>query len=123
MPATTYAKKLMIEALVNKTAMPSFANSYVGLATGDPGVSGSLVSEVTAADYNRIPLTFGEYTTYMANDILTSWAPSSAWGLVTYVFLIDSSQGGNMLFYDSVSGVSPGPGDLVRIPIGNFTIS
>jgi len=122
MPATTYAKKLMIEALINKTDMPLFTDSYVGLGSANPGDEGLFTGEVVAAGYNRIPISFGEYVTAMASDILVSWAPEGSWGLLTYAFLVDSRQGGNMLFYDSVTGVSPASGDILRIPVGNFII-
>ncbi len=123
MPATDYAKKIMLEAAINKTVLPLYANVYIGFSTADPGGGGSLSTEISGQGYQRIPMTFGDYVPPLTNTSQAVWVPQGTWASIGYAFLTDSSQGGNMLFYDVVTPVTPGIGYTLRIPIGNFTIT
>lgn len=123
MPATDYANQIMLEAAVNGTELPLYANVYVGFTTNNPGSAGSFVNEVFGSGYQRIAMSFGGYVPPLTNTSEGLWVPTGGWSAIGYAFLIDSSQGGNMLFYDDVTLVTPGIGHILKIPIGNFTIT
>lgn len=123
MPATDYASKIMLEAAVNKTSLPLYANVYVGWTTADPGSAGNLSTEISGPGYQRIVMTFGIYVPPLTNTSEAIWIPTGGWAAIGYAFLADSSQGGNMLYYDDVSSVTPGLGYILKIPVGNFTIT
>jgi hypothetical protein len=122
MPATDYGNQIMLEAAVNKT-LPPYANVYTGFTTGNPGTAGSFSTEVSGPGYQRIPMTFGGYVPPLTNTSEALWTPTGGWSAIGYAFLADSSQGGNMLYYDDVDSVTPGLGHILKIPIGNFTIT
>ncbi len=122
MPETTYALKILNAALVTMVPLPTYANVYVGLHSSSPGASGSFASEIVGTGYGRRYLSLTSEPHF--NDSLIEWNVASAWANVTYVSIIDSSQGGNMLLYETITPInSPQPGTIIRIPVGSLTVS
>jgi len=106
-------------------------NIYVGLSdtTIDDATTGGDVSEVTFG-YARVEcntwnaaVTTG---TAVADNTaaITFAAASGSWGTITDMFLADSTDAGNILFYCSVdNSKTVGSGDTVQIDAGSFDVT
>lgn len=122
MAETDYLTQKLQETWVAGASFPVYANVYVGLLGADPTTSGSFASELSGAGYGRKYVGFESYPFSNTNEIL--WAAEGAWDAFSYVFLADSSQGGNMLAYNSITEVSGVDiGYIVRIQVSNLTVT
>lgn len=122
MAETTYLRNALNARWLKGTPFPVYANLYVGLTAANPTGSGSFASEIVSAGYGRrgLVLTAAPYS----NSEEIVWIPESFWPNVTNLFIADSSQGGNMLMFETVGPiVAPGPGKLIRIQAGNLTFT
>jgi hypothetical protein len=102
---------------------PAYANVYVGFSAGDPGAAGDLSTEVSGPGYSRKPVSFGDAPFANTNELL--WSAEGTWSSVLdYVFLADSSQGGNVLNSASITTVpTPSAGFKIRIQVGALTVT
>lgn len=79
-------------------------NLYMALLTGDPGEAGSQLVEAAYAGYTRVPIIRGsggwEYKDEGAKNIpVATWQPNDDPEVtITHIAVMDSLQGGNMLF-------------------------
>jgi hypothetical protein len=93
-------------------------NLYVALLTGDPGESGDQNVEATYNGYTRVPIIRGasgwEYKNGGAANIpLATWQPNEdPLVTITHIAVMDSLEGGNMLFKKELP-------DSVDIPTGD----
>ncbi len=78
---------------------------WVGLLKEDPGYDGDASSEVTASEYNRQAVTFGDPVsgkTQNSEDVIFDVATSN-WGTIKYVALFDAAIDGNMISYSKLN--------------------
>ena len=123
MAETTYAWEILSAALVKGETFPIYANVYVSLHTADPGITGSYAAESTGVGYVRKYLSLTPSPAPYTNDELIEWVVGSLWTTVTHIAIGDSSQGGNMLLFNSITQIdNPNTGTTIRIPIGNLTV-
>ena len=123
MPATEYYKQVVLDASLRGEDI-NWAEFYIGLASSLPVTDSTIPSEITAGEYQRLSFVPTLYTDgSMTNTAKYEWAAASVWASVNYVFISNSSQGGKAVLYDSVDSVDAVAGTIIRIPIGNFTIT
>jgi len=114
--ATDYMEQAVVELLFMNADLPLIGdqgglkgsdiegNLYMALLTGDPGEAGSQLVEAAYSGYTRIPIIRGplgwEYKDGGAKNIpMATWQPNNdAQVTVTYIAVMDSLEGGNMLF-------------------------
>lgn len=118
MPATDYYKQIILEG-----GTVDLSNAFVGLATSAPITDSTVPSEVTASEYIRIVFTPSSYSSGITNVTEYVWIATSSWASVEYVFVSNSSQGGKALLYDQVTLFTPTAGTIIKIPIGNMSVS
>lgn len=122
MPETNYTESILNAALVKMVPLPTYANIYVGLHDANPTATGSFANEITGSGYGRAYLSLTDEP--YSNDTVIEWIVTGPWATVTYLSVSDSSQGGNMLLYNSISTITnPQAGTTIRIPVGNLTIT
>lgn len=127
---TTYYAAILLNALLGKADHPSYSDVYLALFTADPTTSGSLVSEVSGGDYDRVALEdkFPTATGLtVSNDTLIEFPLSTGvWGTVTHVGLCDSGTpgAGNLLRYAPLQPGSQyiGSGFTPKFSIGNLIL-
>lgn len=108
MAATTY-----LQELISQGSNSKLKTAYVGLWVGNPGVGGSVASEVSAGEYSRQLVSWDPGQLLLTNDTTITWAQASShWGFITHVALCDSLTGVNVLVYQALS--SP-----VEVPTGS----
>lgn len=126
MTATKYYKQIVLDASFSGTGI-NWANTYVGLSSGPPSSSTSEVAgEITASEYVRIAFTpslFDDVDADITNTTEYVWTAESNWGSIGCAFLSDSSQGGKALIYGTFDSESITSGTIIRIPIGNLSVS
>lgn len=123
MANTNYTKEIVAAALMRTADFPTYANVYLGLHSANPGGSGNYINEIVGTGYVRVNLSLTSGYPH-TNDEVIQWVVGSLWSDVTYISVGDSSQGGNMLLFESITTITgPDVGTIIRIPIGNLTIS
>ena len=104
MEFTTYLADAVLDHVNNLAALTQ-TPLYLGLFTADPTVLGSLVAEVTAAEYTRMAITWNTAANRETKNAASITFPTatSVWGTVTHVAIIDTSvlTTGN-IYYSSV---------------------
>lgn len=104
-------RKKVGDHLLGKTDIGSIGDLWMGIATSDPGDSGSYAGEVVGTGYGRINVTslFGAFdaTTGIATNIaaIDFGQPGSDWGTGAYVFFCDSESGtsaGSMIYKEEI---------------------
>lgn len=122
MSNTDYTREILAGALLRTADFPTYANVYVGLHFANPGSSGTYAGEIVGTGYVRTNLSLTDYP--HSNDDVIQWVVGGPWADVTYISVGDSSQGGNMLLFESITTIqSVDSGVIIRIPIGNLIIS
>jgi|APHM01.1.fsa_nt_gi hypothetical protein len=128
-----YLQQALRDHFKNGTQLP-LQDTYLGIATQDPGETGSLIGEPTGAWYSRqqINTTGGATPTFTsaatgtgfenAQTVLFPTATTTP-GSVSHFFLITTTTGGtgqNMLFYTSADTArSIASGDEPKFSAGN----
>lgn len=111
MPMTAAWRKKVGDHLLGKTDIGALGDLWMGIATSDPGASGSYAGEVVGTGYARINVTslFGAFdaTTGIATNtsVVNFGVPGSNWGTSAYVFFADSVSGtgaGTMKYKEAV---------------------
>jgi hypothetical protein len=103
--ATTYLANKLLDHLL-KVAAYTQPSTYVGLATSNPGDSGSLAGEPSGNGYAREQETnWGVSGATASNQTQLDFGPAAggAWGTLTHWFIADASSAGNVLIYASLS--------------------
>ena len=106
------------------------ATVYVGLCTGV--TAGGVVSgEPSTNNYARVAVT-NNATNFPAasagsksnGTAINFPTPSGAWGSLTTIFVSESSSGNtNTIGYATISTITPGNGDTVKVNIGGLTVT
>jgi len=104
-------------------------NLYIALLTGDPGEGGSQLVEAAYTGYTRVPIVRGllgwEYKDGGAKNIpVATWQPNEDPVVtITYFAVMDSLQGGNMLFKKELPAPVDIPtGDQAQIDYNQLTV-
>ncbi len=122
MPVTEFVQLAVANALFRGiSTVFVHTNAYVGLFTSDPGYLGDQSNEVTGGSYARVQPSWSRLTDAGICDDISFVEATASWGTVTYVAMLDSASGGNMLAYE----VLPTPrtldsGDEVFLPGSSF---
>ena len=102
------------------------ANVYVALFITMPAEDGSGAVEPSGGAYARTAVTFNAPvggTMANAADVIFAQATAS-WGLVLGFGLYDSSVGGNLLYFNTLTNSKQiDAGDQFRFPAGQLTVS
>jgi hypothetical protein len=123
-PVTERWKRMSSE-LVLKGQGTSVNTSYVGLA-GDNFDPESLpvIGEASGAGYARVPVQWTDFVADMRNTGAIVWSVSGTWPPLLTVFVSDSSQGGGVLMYETVGGLTAlTDGDVVSIALGDLILT
>jgi hypothetical protein len=98
---------------------------YIALHVSNPTSDGS-VGELVGNGYSRQNISFSVNSEVQSNNILAIFGPCNTinWGLVGWVSIWDSFEGGNCYW----QGPSPNPsiiniGDQLRIPIAGLNLT
>ena len=128
--ATDYEIEV-IDHVFDGYSLPSPPNTlYIALHTGDPTNDGD-ENEVSASDYERIPVSESDFTTSGSNprratndvDIVSEEAESN-WGTIDHISIWDSSDGGRCFYVGETEEAQTIPaGDEFYIPEGLLDIS
>jgi len=124
MPKTTYLDNNFLNVALRNTPFTPPATIYVALFTVAPGVGGG-GTEVAGGGYGRQLVTFtAPVNGQVSNtaDILFPVA-SATWGTIVAFALMDTSSGGNMLYFGNLS--TPRlvlASDQVRFPVSQLIV-
>ena len=127
--ATSYISNYLEDQLVNHVfraaSFVSPTNVYVGLFPGDPGETGTAVSELSANGYQRTVAHFAAPIGGVSSndqDVIFPVA-SGNWATITHIGIFDGSAVGNMLFYGKLATpVTISSGNNFRLPVGNLSV-
>ncbi len=135
MYACDYLEKVFLNVLRGNTfTAPS--KCYLGLYINDPGESGTAGSEVNYSGYTRMEITFSEPAASNGGIGIQSLTdikfpvPETAAGTATYIGILDSLSGGNMLARNELTeplviGANQPPvllaGDIMLYLAGNLS--
>ncbi len=131
MPATLYTIDQSLDYDFGKETYVPPDTFYLGLSTTAIDSSGSTVTEPADASYERytIPNDDKTFWSYASGGVILSGSSvsfpqsSEAWGEIVSVFLADSSSGGNVWYYDSLSpSVHIGVNTVVTFEPGTIKI-
>lgn len=130
MNETTYLIHAYLNALVGKAAFPTITDGYLCLFTADPGLAGSLASEVSGGAYVRLPIKakLGSPSGGAMTNTLAITFPTATlnWGTITHIGIADALTAGtgNLLLWRAMLPTSQyvGAGQVLEIPIGSLII-
>jgi hypothetical protein len=125
---TTYEENRLLDIMLGNGTP---ATVYVGLCTG-VAANGTITGEPSGNNYARIALT-NNATNFPAASAgsksngtqINFNVPSGSWGTLTTFFVSDSASGNtNTKEYCTITTITPGNGDTVKIVIGGtaFTL-
>lgn len=122
MPVTERWKKLSTEIALK--GQGATINAYVGLATASfVPESNPIIGEMYGTGYQRQPVSWTDFTADMRNLAPILWVVSGSWPAGKYVFLSDSSQGGQVLMYGNVPTINSSSRDTITIPTGSLILT
>lgn len=95
MSATTFGRRLVVDYLTG-------TGLWMALFTSDPGLSGSLLGEVSGGGYARVSLdglmTAADSGGISTNTEALNFGPATDdWGTVRFVGFMDAETGGNLI--------------------------
>ncbi len=128
-----YLKSTILNRLFVDADLLSLDNMYVSLWCSNPVDSfGNLKDhgEVTPPSYGRVPIPYqvGSFTEVLGEDVrnnieITFDEAQEDWGVVTYVALFDSEEGGELLFSHKLNtSREVVVGDIVKFPVSSLRI-
>lgn len=100
-------------------------SSNAGLETNDIGAS----TEISGGGYARLPVIASQLsvnaTPVGTNTVKFEFDPTTAnWATITHAALVDAATGGNVIiWFQLTAAITPLSGNIVRIPIGNLSIT
>lgn len=124
MAFTSYTDNALLGHLLGSTTYTKPSTLYVALFVGDPASGGTEISTSGSA-YARIAATFTISSGVATNTAAVEWATAtSAWGSITWVAIYDAVTGGNQLVTAQLASAKTiGSGDVLRIPIGQLSVT
>lgn len=102
--ATQYLAKKWLDHALGKAAWTMPPAIYLGLFTGDPTATGSLIDEVAGGSYGRQEMTSKMDVTALSTGLSSNNAaiifasPTANWNVITHYGIMDALTSGNMLF-------------------------
>lgn len=125
MPMTQYLANQLANATIRNTAYTSPATVYAALYSVAP-TANTAGTELTGNGYSRQITTFSAPSagTAASNVSVTFGAASgNNWPVVVAVGITDSASGGNIMYFNTISGRNVKVGDSLTFDSGNITIS
>ena len=103
MDFSNYLANKLISASVRNTSYPAPRNVYLALFKTDP-TKNNVGIEVTGASYTRPEVTFTVPADGVSqNSALVTYAVATTdWGEASYVGIMDSKEGGNLLYFTAL---------------------
>ena len=139
--ATNYLERALIELLFMNEDLVGIGDQnglkgsdiegslYIALLTGDPGENGSQLVEANYEGYTRVPIVRGnpgwEYKEGGVKNVpVATWQPNEDPTVtITHFAVMDSLQGGNMLFKKELpSPIDIPTGDQAQISYNQLTV-
>lgn len=96
---TTYLKNKLLEHITGKTTYTKPTNTYIGLLTDDPTVSGNSTAEVYGGSYARQQVTWGTAANGLIKNTALITFPAMPSGTIKYWGVYDAATNGNLLEY------------------------
>jgi hypothetical protein len=121
---TDFLKSELANWLLRGQAPAVFGTFYLALFTADPGPTGSMASEVAAAEYARQVITFGAPAPagVVANDAIILFPDAvSGWGTITWVGIMDTlATGGGTVRqkFQLPTPIAIAAGSSFKVPVG-----
>lgn len=124
---SNYLANALLSHIFGIAEFSAIPNFYLGLSTGNPGDSGSLIYEPNGNNYSRIIANNWslalEKVSSNTND-LSFPVSLASWGNITHVFIADALTGGNILFYSAMMpNVITYVDDIIRFISDAITIT
>ena len=102
---------------------------YVALSTADPRDDGAGACEPTGGSYTRVETSNADWASASGGAISNANAiefpqATANWDTITHFALYDAAVGGHLLACGPLSSAKTvAVGDLVRVPVGNLTVT
>lgn len=124
MAMSNYLENKLLEAVVKNTSYTPPATVYVALYSTAPTDS-SAGTELSGSGYSRQAVTFDSAAngSIASNVSVTFGAASADWSTVVATGIVDTSSGGNILFYKTTAPRNIKSGDSLTIASGDITIT
>lgn len=124
MPITDHLANQIANATLRNQSYSSPANVYISLYTTAPTVTTS-GTEVSGNGYSRQLATFGAPSSGNTSTTgnITFTCTGNTWGSVVAFAVVDSSTGGNIMWFNTIQSRRVIPDDSVILDSGNLTIS
>lgn len=123
MPMSTYLENKMLLATVGNTSYTTPATVYAALSTATM-TGNSSPTEPTGNGYSRVSTAFSITNNIATNTGNVTFTPSgNAWGFVRAVAIMDSSSGGNVLYYGSIVPKNTEVGVPISFLTGKITLT
>jgi len=124
---SNYLENALINATLRNTSYTSPATIYVALYTSDP-TDANTGTEVSGGSYARKAVTFatasGTSGSVATNADVTFDEATAAWGIVSYIGILDALTGGNLLYHTELDVAKDiDTGDIFLIQTGNLTVT
>lgn len=114
--ASNYLEEAILNAVFRGVAFPTFTTVYIALFSVAPGEDGTGGTELSAAGYARVPVTCStsnwkdpstatQGQTNNSNDIVFPVA-NADWGTANAFGIYDAPSGGNLLYFNTMTGVA-----------------
>lgn len=121
---TTYLEDRMLNHFLRNTASTAPTTVYLALYSAAPGEAGG-GTELTGNGYAREAITFGAPSDGVVNNsnTITFTASGGAWSQILGHAILDASSGGNMFYYESVTGPTLADGDSYEFGANDVTVT
>jgi hypothetical protein len=124
---SNYLENALLNGTLNGTTYTAPTTVYVGLYTSDP-TDANTGTEVSGGSYARKAVTFatasGTGGSVATNADVTFDEATAAWGIVSYIGILDALTGGNLLYHTELDVAKDiDTGDIFLITTGNLTVT
>jgi hypothetical protein len=124
---SNYLENALLNGTLNGTTYTAPTTIYVGLYTSDP-TDANTGTEVSGGSYARKAVTFatasGTSGSVATNADVTFDEATAAWGIVSYIGILDALTGGNLLYHTELDVAKDiDTGDIFLIQTGNLTVT
>jgi hypothetical protein len=124
---SNYLENALLNGTLNGTTYTAPTTVYVGLYTSDP-TDANTGTEVSGGSYARKAVTFatasGTSGSVATNADVTFDEATAAWGIVSYIGILDALTGGNLLYHTELDVAKDiDTGDIFTITTGNLTVT
>jgi hypothetical protein len=122
---SNYLENALVNVTLRATAYTAPATVYVSLWTSNPGDDAS-GTEVSGGSYARTAVTFAAPSNGVTTNSADVTFPTctSAWGVVGWIGINDSTSGANLLYHSPLdTSKTIDSGDIFKISTGNLSVT